>query len=735
MTWNKELVALLLLLSAVGCAVKAPVPDTVGAVVADPVLEEPSPDLPSPPVSGEAVLYHGTDTVVALPGHNQPVVSEGPGVTLNFEQAPLDEVVHAVFGDILKLDYSVQHPLPGTITLRTQESVPREQLLTVLESLLQANGVRMTRVGEGRYLVGAAESLRKLAPDFSHPGDAAAGFTHMVVPLRHISATEMANILKPVAGEEAFVHIDPSRNLLVLAGGRNQIDGWLEMVSIFDVDQLAGQSVGIFPLRHSSVTTMRTILQELLGSEQGGGMAQLVRILPLEQLGSLLVVTPRAHFLDVVGTWVERFDQPGDPDDMPALHVYRVRNGTAAHLAAMLNGLFGATGSQGLMWDSGVAPGLSPVTRGQGPTGAQDGVPPGGESGVRFGLGGGVRIVADEYNNALLIHALPREFARIESVLKSLDLVPTQVLIEASIIEVTLADELEFGVEWHLRNSLEGDRQGGARLNLGSGAEFGPRSPGFSYTVANSAGALRGVINALAEKSLVNVISTPSIMVLENRTANIHVGDQQPVQSAQTVTDGGTITSSIQYRDTGVKLQVTPSVNARGLVTMDIMQSVTDIGPVDTATSQRSFLERHVSSRVAVPSGETVVLGGLIRDNHSTGRLGVPVLHGIPLVGNLFGRTAKRTNRTELLVFITPRVLRGEQDLLAITGEMRARMRGLPQFDDLPNNMRTGDLATTSVVDSAELRPDREPGDLEDVPGTLSETVTPENEAESTIPE
>ena len=210
---------------------------------------------------------------------------------------------------------------------------------------------------------------------------------------------------------------------------------------------------------------------------------------------------------------------------------------------------------------------------------------------------------------------------------------------------------------------------------------------GFSYTVTNSAGAVKAVLNALAEESLINVISTPSVLVLDNHTAAIHVGDQQPIQSQSTVTNGGNVQNSITYKDTGVKLQVTPSVNDGGLVTLDIDQSVTDVGPVDAATRQRSFLERNVSSRVAVRSGESVVLGGLIRDNETEGKSGVPLLMNIPVVGSLFSTTTTASTRTELLIFITPRVMENEQDLRDLNSEMRARMRGLTDFDDLPLNL------------------------------------------------
>lgn len=173
-------------------------------------------------------------------------------------------------------------------------------------------------------------------------------------------------------------------------------------------------------------------------------------------------------------------------------------------------------------------------------------------------------------------------------------------------------------------------------------------------------------------------------MVLDNHTASIQVGDQQPIQNQQVVTNGGNVQNSITFKDTGVQLSVTPSVNDGGLVTMDIEQSVTDVGPVDAATGQRSFLNRNVNSRVAIRSGESVVLGGLIRDNSTTGRNGIPLLMDIPVLGNLFSTTTDSQSRTELLVLITPRVLESDQDLRDLNREMRNRMKGLKRFEDLP---------------------------------------------------
>ena len=635
-------------------------------------------------------LYPGTDTAVNMPAARPPIRLEGEAVTLNFEEAPLTEVVHSILGDTLGLDYVVEHPIDGTVTLRTRSPIPRDQLLPILESLLQSNGALMVRDPNDRYFVSASPNVAALSPTFSSPQSQGAGYSNVIVPLSYIGAREMSEILRPVAPEEAFVRIDTNRNLLVLAGTRNQVSGWMDIISTFDVDQLAGMSVGIFPLDNSLAEDINTALGELLGTTGEGEqatstpLAGLVRVVPIERLNSILVVSPRAHYIEQIRTWIERLDQAQNSSGEPTLYIYPVQNGNAVQMAELLSGIFGGRGntSTGGNQNSGVAPGLSQMT-----TGSDASMPDTGSEqqsrGGNFDLGDNIRVVADNFNNALLIYAPRQEYTRIRSALERLDIVPTQVLIEASIIEVTLNDDLQFGVEWTFRDNFSNGRTGTGTLNLGGGNSIGPNVPGFSYSLTDNAGAVRAVVNALAEKSLVNVLSTPSIMVQDNHTAAIHVGDQQPVQSAIQMSEIGT-TTSIEYRDTGVKLQVTPSVNAGDLVTMDILQSVTDVGPIDPATQQRSFLERNVSSRIAVRSGESVVLGGLIRDNASRGRAGLPFLQDIPVVGRLFGTTTNNNSRTELLVFITPRVLRNEQDLRDISVEMRTRMHGLQHFDDLP---------------------------------------------------
>lgn len=640
-------------------------------------------------VASGTKLILGTDQTFAEMPPRVPVNVYGDAVSLNFEEAPLSEVVHSILGDTLGLDYVVEHPVEGEVTLRTRSPVARADLLSILETLLLNNGVLLVRGPDDRFFVSAADSASSMAPSFQSALGQGSGYTNIVVPLQYVSATEMADILSPVAPESAFVRVDERRNLLVLGGTQTQISGWLSIVATFDVDQLAGKSVGIFPVTRGKAEDLHDELEHILDlddGEGGAGISSLVNTMPVERLNSILVVSPRSTYIERVGQWIKELDSVEDPASESTLHIYEVLNGNAAQLASVLGSIYGKGGSQSGGERSQVAPGMTSQRMGGGGGGGADGMPDTGAGramgGSTISLGDSIRVVSDDYNNALLVYASPYEFGKIERILRQLDVVATQVLIEASIVEVTLSDDLQYGIEWMFQGGVGSDYSGQGMLNF-SGGDLGPLA-GFSYTVQDQASAVRAVVNALAEKSMVNVISTPSVLVLDNHTAAIHVGDQQPIQSRQLVTDGGNVQSSIEYKDTGVKLEVTPSVNDGGLVTLDVKQSVTDVGPVDTATQQRSFLERNVSSRVAVRNGNSVVLGGLIRDNNAQGKSGIPLLMDIPVLGGLFSTNTDNNVRTELLVFITPKVVESDEEMRSLSIEMKNRMRGLTDFDDLP---------------------------------------------------
>lgn len=641
-----------------------------------------------PPDKADRMIAGDDSSSVVLPDVREPLQLYGDAVSMNFEEAPLADVVHSILGDTLNLDYIVEHPIKGKVTVRTRTPVPRDQLLPIIESLLLNNGAVLVRGPNDRFFVSRAGASNTMVPRFDNAQSKMLGYANIIVPLEHISATEMSEILRPVAPEAAFVRVDAKRNLLILAGTTLQLDGWLDIISTFDVDQLAGTSVGVFPVMRGDVNEIFQEVMHVLetaDAEGSGSILAMVRVLPVERLNSILVVSPRARYVEEVGRWVKELDSIEESAADSTLHVYEVINGNADNLASLLSSLYDGGGADGKSSSSQVAPGMQAQTRSS--SGGDMPSTGGARSrGVNFTLDDSIKVVSDSYNNSLLVYASTHEYNKIRKILQKLDVVATQVLIEASIVEVTLTDDLQYGLEWTFQNGIGNDYSGAGALNL-LGGDIGPVAPGFSYSVANKADVVRAQVNALAEKSLVNVISTPSIMVLDNHTASINVGIQQPIQSRQSVTDGGVSQTSIEYKDTGVKLEVTPSVNDGGLVTLEVVQSVSDVGAIDSATKQRSFNTRDVSSKVAVRDGDSVVLGGLIRDNETTGKSGVPLLMDIPILGNLFSTTTNVTGRTELLIFITPRVLDSDRELQEITNEMRQRMRGLKNFEDLPEGL------------------------------------------------
>ena len=459
----------------------------------------------------------------------------------------------------------------------------------------------------------------------------------------------------------------------------------------------------------------------VFGKGADNPLAGVVRFAPIERLNAVLVISPQPAYLEQAQTWVERLDR-GEDTDAPRIYVYHVENGRAEDLAVVLGQLFesGPVVAQSRP-EPALAPGLSPAalrqsavtpqlapqpgqaagtTTGAADTAAESRPPrrptPGAAPGRRVtaALGEAVaelsrsaerpRIIADDVNNALVIMATPAQYRMIRATLKQLDIVPLQVLIEATIAEVSLTDDLRYGLQWFF-NDANSFGEGTSQYTLSTMAtgEVLPFFPGFNYFFIDTD--IQVTLNALKEVTDLKVISSPQLMVLDNQTATLQVGDQVPIatQSAVSVTDPeAPIVNSIQFRDTGVILEVTPRVNASGLVVMDILQEVSDVVATDTsAIDSPTIQQRKIKTTVAVHSGQTIALGGLIRDIHVVGTTGVPLLSEIPYLGNLFKTTSDLTDRTELLVLITPRVVRDRNEAAAVTDELRKRLRALSPLE------------------------------------------------------
>lgn len=638
------------------------------------------------PADEKSKLYPGTGVLVK---ESTPLVSpqKGGELTLSFEAADLREVVKTILADILKESYIMDPRVGGTITLHTKRPIPRAAVLPTLETVLRMNGAVLLRQDDGVYQVIPAALAGKgnITPRLAELGKPLpSGYTIQVVPLKFIGAADMAKLLEPLAADPGGIRPDLVRNMLILSGPEPELRHLIETVDMFDVDWIAGMSVGLFTMQNVEAKTVVGDLEKLFGGQNLGPLTGALRLVPIERLNALLVVTPQAKYLDQARTWIERLDRTGQgAGGGHRLFVYPVQNGKAEQLAGLLNDAFGRKGSQKLPQPT-LAPGLTPAEAKTGEAKPGDAkpatpqlqaVPAAGVGGEGLAVPLDVRVIADKDNNALLILATAADYEKIETALKKLDVVPRQVLIEVTIAEITLKDELAYGLEWFMTN--------GSRISsqLDTGASgIAKLAPGLAYSWTSRSGDITAILNLLATDSKLKIVSSPHITVADNQTANIQVGDRVPTitqtQSATTTTTG--VISSVQYLDTGVLLSVTPRVNAGGLVTMEINQEISSASRTTSSSiDSPTISKRSAKSTVTVQSDETLVLAGLIKEEQSRASEGLPLLSEIPLLGGLFGSQTRGDNRTELLVLITPRVLHTSRQASEVTDEYRKRLSGL----------------------------------------------------------
>lgn len=628
-------------------------------------------------VDDKARLYPGTGVVVKA-AKPMAIQQLGGELTLGFEGADLREVVKTILSDILKQSYIMDPRVGGTITLHTKRPIPKSALLPTLETVLRMSDAVLIHQEDGVYQVVPASLAGKgnLTPQLGEVGKSLpSGYSIQVVPLKFIGVADMTKLLEPLGIGPGAVRMDPLRNLLILSGTEPELRHMLETVDMFDVDWIAGMSVGLFTLKNVEAKTVVDDLAKLFGDKNMGPLAGALRIVPIERLNALLVVTPQAKYLDEAKTWVERLDRSGGVAGGQQLYVYQVQNGKAEQLASLLNEAFGKKSTQKMPAPT-LAPGLAAteVKNAQAAKPAQETQ----AKTVTTGTGDGlslpkdVRIIADKDNNALLIVAAAGDYDMIESALRKLDVAPRQVLIEVTIAEVTLTGELKYGLDWAITN---GPNISSKMNNFGIASALP-----FSYSWTSAAGNIKAVLNALAKDSKLKVVSSPHITVADNQKASIQVGDQVPTISQTESTSATTtgVIQSVQYLNTGVLLTVTPHVNAGGLVTMDINQEVSNAASTTTSSiNSPTISKRTAQSTVTVQSGETLVMAGLISDQDTHATSGLPLLSRLPLLGGLFGSLDDNHNRTELVILITPRVMKTSAQASEITDEYRRRMVNL----------------------------------------------------------
>ena len=719
---NNPVCILKLLVSVVlltACTILPPTEQTADSYPearSEPAAVMPSPVLPSPVIEVPVTSGVAADTAGPASTDRQETVTRssvrlGTGVfvapsaaeaessgfpvgnvTLNFEASSLREFIGVILGDILKENYLIDPKVDGVVTLHTTRSVTRDAVLPILESVLEQNAAALVRE-EGIYKVvplAGAES-EAVAPVVGRQLlRSGAGYGIQIVPLQNVAAQDIADILKPFTPKGSTVRVDPARNLLILSGPRYRLDQLLETIGIFDVDWLKGMSFGLFPLQYADAATLAGELQQVIGSEGQSPFAGTVRLVPVARLNAVLVISHQPRHLAEVRKLIEQFDWGSEASPGRRLYVYYLENGKADSIAGVLQEIYGQSGDGARDETDGAADSgigvfrsarelTTPVQElgmGQPAPDTQQAAPATAaatDASVDIESRGPVTIIADQDNNAILVMASPGDYRAIESAIRKLDIPPRQVLINATIAEVTLTNGLDHGVRWFLDNSR-------AELAFNTPLPGGAGGDGLTLALLNGAGEVRFFFDLLASASGVKFLSAPQVLVRDNQTATIRVGDQIPVTvrtSQSTINPDSPLVTEVQFRDTGTLLTVTPRINAGGQVTLEVNQEVSLPGtePAVGGGGNVSIAQRSINSTVTVQSGQTVVMGGLIRESRNDSRSGVPVLMDVPMLGNLFSTNSEDVNRTELLITISPVVVEDQNAVQAVTRELRNRMQ------------------------------------------------------------
>jgi general secretion pathway protein D len=671
--------------------------------------------------NGTAV-YPGTESF-NLPHRPTQASGQPNDVTLNFPNADVHEVAKAILGDILGLNYAVDPSATGQVTVQTAEPVAKVDVLPILEESLSAAKLGLIKKGTVYTIIPIDKAKRQ--PQLLNAAEP--GYGSESITLHYVNAVELKKLLDPLVPENSISQADAGRNIMLITGTADQRNAMRDLIKQFDVNWLHGMSFALLVPERTDAHMLQPELDAIVNTPNSPTQG-LVKLVVIDRLNGILAISPQPQYLKDLKKWMEVLDRAGGNNDRK-LFVYHVQNGRASDLATVLINAFGGGSGASSAQAHPTAPNLAAtgqpsqigsatsgfggMQQGGGGINGTGGFGGGGfQAGGGFQPGGGfgqnqqsstngsdpnslggsgqqqpqnvsqtlqlqgsstpISVSSDETNNSIVVYGTQRQYTIIADALRQLDAAPLQVVIEAAITEVSLTKELQFGVQWLLNTGV-----GSVGFSEGKTATPTQIFPGFSYI--NSGNEITATLNALQTITTVKVISAPKVLVLNNHTASLQVGDQVPISTGNLTTGVAgdpTVANEIQYLPTGVILTVTPRVNDSGLVLLDISQEVSDVKPGTSAGDQPTptIEDRKFTSSIAVHDGQTIALGGLIRDNNSHGRDGVPYLSQIPYLGALFGSTDNIDNRTELLVLLTPRVIRNAQDAKSITDELKEKI-------------------------------------------------------------
>ncbi len=617
---------------------------------------------------------------------DQQEASGGTGeVVLNFDNADLYEVIRTL-AEILQINYIVDPNVRGRVTIQTAGKLSRDELFPVFFQILEINGLSAVKEGGLYKIIRMKEAAQLPLTTREDDDDRLRPEERMiiqVIPLKYISVQEMTKLLTPfvTAGGTIVSHQD-SNTVLVVDKASN-LEKVLKLVDVFDIDFFENVDHRFVKLRYISAEDAGESVEEIVSS-YGNTVKEGFKAIALPRINSLLLISRQPRVIPKIYSFIRELDVPVE-DDEPRIFVYSVKNGGAAELAKLLDAIFGKSTQDREEKETPPEPEEPGYVRDSERklfpeiTTRDDKAQPVPSERIASDGSGTlkkeIKITPDEIRNSLVIEAIPRDYRIIETILSKIDVLPRQVLIEVTIAEITLDASTELGIEWQF------DRGEDFVSGLQSGATLGSGGLNFSYAILDQAKRWQAKVAAMAQKGKVDILSSPSVLASDNKEAKINVSTEIPVATTTytydpTATDN-LLQTSIQYRNTGVILAVTPHINENGLVSMAVNQEVSEQAEqveVGEGDKRLSFFKRSVDTTLTVKNGQTIVIGGLIRETKSDTTAGVPCMGDVPVLSYLFGKKTSSTNKNELIIFITPKVIASLEDIDIVSEEFRNRI-------------------------------------------------------------
>ena len=652
-----------------------------GGVTVQPAPPEGTPQLPNSP---------GHQPTPAVPSPASAENTQGMPVALNLENADLYQVLR-IIGSELRINYMVDPAVKGTVTINTSGSISRADLFSVLESILQVNGAAIVKQGSYYRIVPAADAKVQPVPlEFAKspeaPPTAGETFVLQVFPMRYVSAAEMGKVLAPFISPSGQVIINENGNILLVLETPPKLKQVADLLSIFDSSTFSRERVRLFQVSNNSAKSMIKELQDVFSGYSFTGTSA-IRFVPIESLNAVLAISPDPEAFKEIEAWIHQLDQAPPQQTGEQNFVYPVQNAKASDLRDILIELYGGSVQKPQERPVSVIP-RDPMVSPGAIEEAEKATTPQAPERVQ----GRLHIMSDVKNNALIIQASPHDYEIVKRTIAQLDLLPRQVLIDAKIYSVDLTGNLSLGISYYL--GQQSTLPGPTPLNT-SGSFAAGQSPGSlvasTFAILSQTRALQMFLNATDQRSHVRMLSAPSILVTDNTSARIQVGASVPIPIGSALTpvqSSGTsiFAQTIQYQDTGVILTVTPHINASGVVSLVLTQEVSSAIPNTTSGIVAPVINKSsFQTSVVLADGEPLALGGIISTTSTVSTDRIPVLGQIPYVGALFGTTNRKTDRSEIVLILTPHVLQSLPQAAAQSQEFIDRMRETKKEIDKKN--------------------------------------------------